>query len=210
MKGQVKLVRKCGGDRRQRKTTYWESAPWAFNDQFLPSLVSISSSPHSDKPPPTHIRYPSASPEPKSTPPSWCYSMAQFHRAAKHKKYSRAKHNRIVLITRIRLPAKIPCHMYNLWLLVSCFQISRTFLSNIFCPQKIISPISPWAYDFGERKTLAILWNKHKCRNKDSFDEKWLKDPSQSMFLHVTKSARYNAVIGRYNAVHRNFGLKTL
>ena len=41
---------------------------------------------------------------------------AQFYRAAKAQKD--AKHNNIVL-TRIRLPAKLPCHMYHLWL-VSC------------------------------------------------------------------------------------------
>ena len=38
---------------------------------------------------------------------------AKFYRAALAQK--EAKH-KIIMLTRIRLPAKIPCHMYNLWL----------------------------------------------------------------------------------------------
>ena len=87
----------------------------------------------------------------------------------------------------------------------------QKIFKQYFLPPKNHNPISPWAYDFGERKTLAILWNKHKCRNKDSFDEKWLKDPlPKYVFARDKIWALYNAVIGRYNAVHRNFGLKTL
>ena len=44
--------------------------------------------------------------------PAW----AQFHRAAKISKL--AEHNKITL-TRIRLPAKTPCDMYNLRLVSS-------------------------------------------------------------------------------------------
>ena len=40
--------------------------------------------------------------------------MAKFHRAAyKHKKYTYTVHNKI-MITRKRLPVKLPYHKYNL------------------------------------------------------------------------------------------------
>ncbi len=37
------------------------------------------------------------------------------------------------MLTRIRLPAKLPCHVYNLWLVSCPFLLSRQLLSNIFC-----------------------------------------------------------------------------
>ena len=54
---------------------------------------------------------------------------AQFHRAASAQK--EAKLHKIMLTT-IRLTAKLPCHMYNLWL-VSCSVLRCTqLLNNIF------------------------------------------------------------------------------
>ncbi len=55
---------------------------------------------------------------------------AQFHRVASAHKF--AKHNRM-LLTKIRLPAKLPCHVYNLWLVSCSFLLSRKLLSIIFC-----------------------------------------------------------------------------
>ena len=42
------------------------------------------------------------------------------------------KHNKIML-TRIRLPANLPWHMYNVWLVSCLFLLSQRFLSTIFC-----------------------------------------------------------------------------
>ena len=43
-----------------------------------------------------------------------------------------AKHNKIVL-TRIRLPAKLPCHRYISWVVSCSFLLSRKLLGNFFC-----------------------------------------------------------------------------
>ena len=43
-----------------------------------------------------------------------------------------AKHNKIIL-TRIGLPDKIVCHMYNLILVSCCFLLSRKCVCIIFC-----------------------------------------------------------------------------
>ncbi len=43
------------------------------------------------------------------------------------------------MLTRIRLPAKLPCHMYNLWL-VSC-----TFLLSKIVLLKQLYKIGPWS-----------------------------------------------------------------
>ncbi len=43
-----------------------------------------------------------------------------------------AEHNKIML-TRIRLSAKLPCQMSNLRLVSCLFLLSRTLLRNIFC-----------------------------------------------------------------------------
>ena len=42
------------------------------------------------------------------------------------------KHNKILLI-RIRLPAKVTCHMYNLWLVSRSFVLSSKLFSTISC-----------------------------------------------------------------------------
>ncbi len=41
-------------------------------------------------------------------------------------------HNKMML-TRIGLPAKLPCQVYNLWLVPCSFLLSRKMFSNIFC-----------------------------------------------------------------------------
>ena len=49
----------------------------------------------------------------------------------------RLKHNQIML-TRTRLPAKLPCHMYHLSLVSCSFLLSRKLLSNVICSMKLV------------------------------------------------------------------------
>ncbi len=37
------------------------------------------------------------------------------------------------MLTRLWLQAKVPCHMYNLWLVSCSFSLSSKLLTNIFC-----------------------------------------------------------------------------
>ena len=58
---------------------------------------------------------------------------AQFHTAVKTQKL--AQHNKTTLI-RIRLPAKLPYRLYNLWLVSCSFLLSRKIVSNKLCFNK--------------------------------------------------------------------------
>ena len=60
----------------------------------------------------------------------WYKTRAQFHRAAHSTKSSSAQQ---IMLTRAGIPAKLPCHMYNLWLASCSFLLSRKLFSNIFC-----------------------------------------------------------------------------
>ena len=50
-----------------------------------------------------------------------------FIELLKHKKHNKS------MLTRIRLPAKLRCHVHNMWLVSCSLLLSRTLLSNIFC-----------------------------------------------------------------------------
>ena len=128
---------------------------------------------------------------------------AQFHRAALRSIKS-TQHNKIML-TRIMLPAKLPCHKSNLWLVTCWFLLSRKKRWPIFSALKAAElrymKLGPWGKKYSgpilslwESILVLCYWTQGARKDGCSKRDKYKPSPdSKDRLLRALVTRRTNS-----------------